>query len=189
MTEINAASDPEVEVVTELLSALEDLRRENERLSDERDAWKGRHANASGDRAAFLKENQKLREQRDAYRSGGEELGLLVVEIRKAFGDDATDRLGDLPIAVKALRTPRLMSPESVESAIRSRGIVADIGVRWGNGTDHDPRSMELVDAMSVIDSRFNDLAFDIRTGGDGDNGEYFAYLFDVFFDAKDASK
>jgi len=54
---------------------------------------------------------------------------------------------------------------------------------RWTQGVEHDDRSVKLIDALKAIDEKHNEGRLDIRTGGDGDNGEDWAYLLDIFFE------
>lgn len=56
---------------------------------------------------------------------------------------------------------------------------------RWERGVPHDPRSEELAYALSRIDED-NGNAWNLKFGGDGDNGEDLLYLLDVYFDEKD---
>jgi hypothetical protein len=60
------------------------------------------------------------------------------------------------------------------------------IGKRWEEGIDHDPRSIEMVEFMSMLDWEECDGSLDIQMGGDGDNGESMMYLLDVYFELKD---
>ena len=54
---------------------------------------------------------------------------------------------------------------------------------RWEQGIDHDPRSEEIIRAMSKLDWELYDGVLDIKVGGDGDNGESMMYLLDVYFE------
>jgi hypothetical protein len=63
------------------------------------------------------------------------------------------------------------------------------IGERWEQGIDHDPRSEEIVRAMSRLYLELCEGCLDIRVGGDGDNGETMMYLLDIYFERKDAAR
>lgn len=65
-------------------------------------------------------------------------------------------------------------------------GIETSINTRWENGIDHHIKSVELINHLKYIDSKFNNDAADIECGGDGDVGETLMYLLDVYFDACD---
>lgn len=58
---------------------------------------------------------------------------------------------------------------------------------RWGDGIDHHPKSIELIEFLKEHD--FNDYSdhFCWKTGGDGDNGESLMYQMDAFFEMKDS--
>lgn len=64
---------------------------------------------------------------------------------------------------------------------------VEGIGVRWTEGTPHHPESIKLMAEMQAVDSA-NGLVVDLRTGGDGDNGETLMYLMDVVFEKRDSA-
>jgi hypothetical protein len=57
---------------------------------------------------------------------------------------------------------------------------MSDIQRRWEQGIPHHPLSLELMEHMQRMDTRD---AADLRTGGDGDNGETLMYLMDSFFE------
>jgi len=59
-------------------------------------------------------------------------------------------------------------------------------GERWKQGVDHDPRSEEIIRALSDLDWQFYNGVFDIKVGGDGDDGENMMYLLDYWFANKD---
>lgn len=54
---------------------------------------------------------------------------------------------------------------------------------RWKQGIPHHPRSIEIIQALSDLDWEFMEGSLDIRTGGDGDNGEQMMYLLDIYFE------
>lgn len=57
---------------------------------------------------------------------------------------------------------------------------------RWGEGIDHHPKSIELMQFLEAHDLHdYNDY-FCWKTGGDGDNGETLMYQMDAFFELKD---
>lgn len=57
---------------------------------------------------------------------------------------------------------------------------------RWGANKEHHPMSLRAVEFMSYHDWKDYGLAIDIKTGGDGDNGEAFMFLLDPFFEMLD---
>jgi hypothetical protein len=57
---------------------------------------------------------------------------------------------------------------------------------RWGDGIDHHPKSIELMEFLKEVDWVAYGGYFDWRTGGDGDNGETLMYQMDAFFESKD---
>lgn len=59
---------------------------------------------------------------------------------------------------------------------------------RWEKGIPHDPRSIEIVNAIKQIDFEVFDDYFGWKTGGDGDNGESLMFELDIYFEAKDRS-
>jgi len=66
-------------------------------------------------------------------------------------------------------------------------GIETDQNVRWESGTDHHPKSEELMRHIAELDFCFMGDYFCWKTGGDGDNGEFLMYLMDMFFELQDA--
>jgi len=62
------------------------------------------------------------------------------------------------------------------------------VSERWKEGIDHDPRSIELYNAIAGIDWNQCNDSFCWKSGGDGDNGETLMYILDVYFAEKDAS-
>lgn len=60
---------------------------------------------------------------------------------------------------------------------------------RWGKGIPHDPRSIEIVEALVEIDFHQFDDHFSWKTGGDGDNGESLMYELDMYFELKDKGR
>ena len=62
-----------------------------------------------------------------------------------------------------------------------------DITNRWGKGTDHHPKSIELMRSLARIDRNLCGGYFDWETGGDGDNGETLMYQLDIYFECLDA--
>lgn len=84
---------------------------------------------------------------------------LLTLELLKA--------IGKLPI------------PQPVEK------VVMDIAARWSEGMEHHPESIKLMEEMQEVDLA-NDLAFDLKTGGDGDNGELLMFIMDIVFEQRE---
>lgn len=64
--------------------------------------------------------------------------------------------------------------------------VETDINKRWENGIEHHPKSLELFEALSVIDYKFGDDSFCWKSGGDGDNGETLMYELDIYFEQLD---
>ena len=62
-----------------------------------------------------------------------------------------------------------------------------DINNRWEKGTDHHPKSIELMRSLARIDRNLCGGYFDWETGGDGDNGETLMYQLDIYFECLDA--
>jgi hypothetical protein len=60
------------------------------------------------------------------------------------------------------------------------------IDARWADGVEHDPRSVEIYQAIAKIDYEENDDSFGFKAGGDGDNGEQLMYLLDCYFEDQD---
>jgi hypothetical protein len=61
-----------------------------------------------------------------------------------------------------------------------------DVGTRWEQGIEHDPRSEEIVRWIADYDFLFCDDYFCWKVGGDGDNGESLMYELDEYFAAKE---
>ena len=53
---------------------------------------------------------------------------------------------------------------------------------RWENAIPHHPISEALVNFLQVVDHQYDNLYFDWKTGGDGDNGETLMFQLDCFF-------
>ena len=68
----------------------------------------------------------------------------------------------------------------------KTSGVEYNITKRWENGTDHHPKSVELMTRVKDLDWELLDGHFDFKTGGDGDNGEHLMYLLDIYFEEKD---
>jgi hypothetical protein len=65
---------------------------------------------------------------------------------------------------------------------------VSEAGRRWAEGVPHDPRTLEICNALRRIDFEQCGDYFGWKFGGDGDNGETLAYELDVYFAEKDAA-
>lgn len=63
---------------------------------------------------------------------------------------------------------------------------IVDINYRWSKGINHDKRSKQIYDFISEYDFKFADDFLNLKSGGDGDNGEHLMYLLDEFFKNKD---
>lgn len=68
-------------------------------------------------------------------------------------------------------------------------GVETDINHRWEHGIEHHPQVVALMAQLKAADQRFGGLAFDFKTGGDGDNGEHLMYLLDIIFEARESAK
>ena len=64
--------------------------------------------------------------------------------------------------------------------------VETDINKRWEQGIEHHPMSEEIVEALKDLDFKYGGDYFQIKTGGDGDNGEHMMYLLDIYFERKD---
>ena len=64
--------------------------------------------------------------------------------------------------------------------------VETDITKRWEKGTDHHPKSEELVKEIAYLDFKYGDDYFCFKVGGDGDNGEHLMYLLDIYFERKE---
>lgn len=60
------------------------------------------------------------------------------------------------------------------------------ISERWEEGIEHDPRSIALYESIAKIDWEQGDDSMQLKSGGDGDNGENLMYLFDIHFEQQD---
>ena len=60
---------------------------------------------------------------------------------------------------------------------------------RWGEGIDHHPMSVRLMEFLSIHDYEDYDDYFCWKMGGDGDNGETLMYQMDEFFEIMERSK
>lgn len=68
----------------------------------------------------------------------------------------------------------------------KTPGVEYDVNKRWESGTPHHPKSVELMKRMADLDWELLNGALDLKTGGDGDNGETMMYLMDIFFEERD---
>lgn len=57
------------------------------------------------------------------------------------------------------------------------------IADRWEDGVDHEPGSIELVRLIMEMDIQHLGDRFELKIGGDGDNGEDLAYLLDALIE------
>lgn len=60
---------------------------------------------------------------------------------------------------------------------------------RWEQGVDHDERTYSIYRFMQEYDHKFNDSELNLKSGGDGDNGETLMYLLDEYFAAVDTTE
>lgn len=63
-----------------------------------------------------------------------------------------------------------------------------DPGVRWEQGYDHHPASIQLHKELDELDWKHLKGYFDFKSGGDGDNGETLMFLLDMIFERRDAA-
>ena len=80
---------------------------------------------------------------------------------------------------------PRDIYPELV-AQYEKAGIETDVNIRWEKGTDHHPKSEDLMEHLMGIDFVFVDDHFCWKKGGDGDNGEALMYEMDMYFELMD---
>ncbi len=66
-------------------------------------------------------------------------------------------------------------------------GINTSINDRWENGVPHHPRAEIWARRIAAADWLFADGCFDLKFGGDGDNGEFLLYILDILCDLDDA--
>jgi len=59
---------------------------------------------------------------------------------------------------------------------------------RWEDGVPHDPRTLQLFEAIVDLDFRLNSDYFCWKRGGDGDNGEIFMFVLDEVLQRRDES-
>ncbi len=60
---------------------------------------------------------------------------------------------------------------------------------RWGEGIDHYPMSLRLMDFLKEHDFNDYDDHFCWKSGGDGDNGEALMFQMDAFWELMDGNK
>lgn len=58
--------------------------------------------------------------------------------------------------------------------------VETNITKRWENGTPHHPKSISLYKNIAKLDEKIGGDFLDLKSGGDGDNGEHLMYLLDV---------
>lgn len=54
---------------------------------------------------------------------------------------------------------------------------------RWEDGIDHHSISYNIISFMEALEIETGEYLVDIRTGGDGDNGESMMYLMDPLWE------
>ncbi len=62
-----------------------------------------------------------------------------------------------------------------------------NVGDRWSEGVAHHAASLDLMEHIKALDFEYQDDHFCWKTGGDGDNGEMFMYLLDMYFELQDS--
>ena len=60
---------------------------------------------------------------------------------------------------------------------------------RWGDGVDHHPMSVRLMEFLFHHDWKDYNCYFDWSYGGNGDNGETLMFEMDAFFELLDQEK
>ena len=65
---------------------------------------------------------------------------------------------------------------------------MTEIERRWEQGVAHNLKSEKLAEEIARIDSANNDF-FDLRFGGDGDNGEELLYILDIMYEAQEMNR
>lgn len=60
---------------------------------------------------------------------------------------------------------------------------VTDPGQRWEDGIPHRPESVELIRHLMALDFHLHGDSLALKFGGDGDNGEFLAFLLDMWFE------
>lgn len=73
-----------------------------------------------------------------------------------------------------------------LQAKVKELGIL-DPEVRWGTGKGHHQKSIELCNALSVMDIVFCNDYFCWKSGGDGDNGEILMYNLDMIFELQES--
>ena len=58
---------------------------------------------------------------------------------------------------------------------------------RWGDGIEHHPKSVKLMEFLAELDFKVYGDHFCWKLGGDGDNGEALMFQMDAYFEAEDA--
>lgn len=65
----------------------------------------------------------------------------------------------------------------------KTPGVEYNINKRWESGTPHHPKSIKLLKRVNELDWALQDGMLDLKSGGDGDNGESLMYLMDIYFE------
>jgi hypothetical protein len=60
---------------------------------------------------------------------------------------------------------------------------------RWGEGRDHHPESVRLMEFLANHDFKDYKDHFCWKMGGDGDNGEIMMYQMDAYFEMRDLER
>jgi len=68
-------------------------------------------------------------------------------------------------------------------------GVELSAGKRWETGTQHHPKSEDLMVHLQFLDFWHNNDYFCWKAGGDGDNGEELMYQMDAYFELQDKNK
>ena len=66
--------------------------------------------------------------------------------------------------------------------------VETNLNTRWENGIPHHPKSIATYKAITKNDSLYGGDFLDLKSGGDGDNGEHLMYLLDIMYETEEAA-
>lgn len=75
------------------------------------------------------------------------------------------------------------MHSNTCDESLIFPNIVYDLDSRKNQGLKHHPKSIHLYHRLAHLDNRLNNDSFDLKSGGDGDNGEDLMHLLDIYFE------
>ena len=61
--------------------------------------------------------------------------------------------------------------------------VETNINKRWEKGVEHHPKSINIYEAIALLDFKHGNDSFSFSSGGDGDNGEHLMYLLDIHYE------